>query len=303
MSENNIKIPFFQQIVTNKEGKRIFGFLEPKKTNQTPKTKKILGFALTKRRKIVITSIMIALLFFIFALQTADWTYYHIATLVLLGVTYILTLWILDLDLKGFEFLLFPLYPVLTSAVFMLLVPVFTKVGIPLILIALGMFIFLYLNLLTINILNIATVKFVPLSRVATNVYYFISLVLTILCLSVLYTSQLSYLAVVILVAAVSLLLGYPVIWFTAKKEGSQQGRMLYLIALLLMQVAWIFQFLPIVWHTAALILGLLQYLLISLFTIQLQSEVTRRVIIEYFIVGGLISLTLFLTLNWGAFS
>lgn len=117
----------------------------------------------------------------------------HLVVLSTLGVTVLAAYWGQGFDLEKWEYLVFPL-PVVLVVVNIFLLSYFTDYGLPItdyrgqiagiLDLKIGLLLIveaaiLYITFLTLNILNAATVRTVPLKKAALSTLYFLSLLLT----------------------------------------------------------------------------------------------------------------------------
>ena len=130
----------------------------------------------------------------------------------LLGVSYLATVTSLDFDLYREEWIVLPLYGLLvTLAIFTGAAQFATSVAlIGVTAVAYGLVV--YGTLLTLNILNVATVRALPLARAANTVLSMMGLVVSFGIFYLTLTSQPSVWQWMLLVALITFLVGWPLI-------------------------------------------------------------------------------------------
>ncbi|MBM4402533.1 MAG: hypothetical protein FJ044_04795 [Candidatus Cloacimonetes bacterium] len=133
-----------------------------------------LRVSISKRQKFI--SLSFLLTFFLWFLPPALPAF--VALSISLGLTFLVTLYALDFDLRFPEHLIFPIYPMLLAIAVLLHRPETSQFSFLLIFYTLAILFTFYLLFLTLNILNIATVRTVPLKKAALSTLYFVGLII-----------------------------------------------------------------------------------------------------------------------------
>ena len=252
---------------------------------------------LSKRQKIVATSIIVTLAFILITqpVNVLFKRYYLVAVLGLL--TYILTLISLW---KGMT---------LTKAVLLLILPVFYVIAFPgfyflfkhvrwLTRLPAAVFfgISFYWLILSQNILNVASDRAIPLYRAASTANFVFTIFSFILIVSIVFSLNLSFYWNGLIIAGLSFPFSLQSLW-AIKMEKIDSRLIVYsvIISLILGESAAALSFWPQSPLVNALLLNSINYIFLGILSEYLRDRLKKRVIIEYAQIGGGLMLLIFL--------
>lgn len=252
-----------------------------------------------KRRRFVLTALLLAIGLVVVQSIKLDWRYWAIAGLGL--AAYLLSAWALFDDLKGIEWLtvlvLPTLYPV-SVALFYFLLPsqVLSRILI-LFLFSLGM----YALLLTENIFSVAAVRTIQLLRAANAVGFLLSLVTAFFIYDTILSLKFYYWINGLLVLLVSWLILLVGIWTVPLSERLDGRIVSYSLmgALALAELAVAISFWPLTVATGSIILVTMMYIFLGLIQHYFSGRLFRKVYYEYLGVGIAVFLITFLLTSW----
>jgi hypothetical protein len=250
----------------------------------------------SKRQKLVISSVGLAV-----ALSLASfWPLSGWSIIPLLILSYLATAWVFDFDLRGREWFILPLYILLTS----------TAAYIGLLWYGHNMWlhwtevvmycVIVYGLLLTLNILNVATVRALPLARQALT---FLSLagviglfVLTYIILA-LRPNLLEWSGAVAIIAT---LIAWPLIWGAKLGQGSSRAEIGWtlLVTLLGLQLAAAVGLWPISFMTSLAVAGGIS-ICIGLIHHHLNRQLTQPLQQQYLFIGGVLLVVFYAMTQW----
>lgn len=217
---------------------------------------------------------------------------------------FLVTPYVLGGNLRFPEHLIFPIYPVLLTLAFFLNTR-FLIFGLPAqagILQFALYFLAIYLLFLTLNILNVATIRTVPLKKAALSTLYFLGLIIGFFNFKGILTLQLSLLVFDILHFALSFLFTLPLIYVIQIKPspieeeiGPRPKLMLpeiAVISLLSAEIALIASFLKISPTILSVFLAGILFLMIGFLQHCVKKTLTKKVLWEHIMVAiGLVAL------------
>lgn len=254
---------------------------------------------MTKRQKIVITSIIAASL--VWAAMTTSFGTGLVEVVVVMGVVYLLSAWALQPDLTGVEYITLLALPVLFSAGVVLTaevpnLPIPWKYFLPP-LYGAGM----YVILLAENIFNVAAERSIPLLRAARTIGYLLTLGVIFLVSSLLFSRHLpAYFnfAVMFLVGGAAV---GQALWQVELDETSRRKLVLASIisGLSVGEIALVISFWPVHPLGVGLALTTLVYFLIGLIQHDWEESFSRRAIAEYILVATGVLVLLLVTTSW----
>lgn len=255
---------------------------------------------MTKRQKFVISSGLLTLGFFLIQFVDFDWRYQAIAALTLLSV--VLIFWSLREELgRDATLLTFILPSFFTAGVglFWFLLPTTLLTRIPILgLYALG----IYALLLTSNIYTVATDRTIALLRAAHAVGFLLTLVTGFLLFDTILSLRWDFWANGAIVGLVAFPLFLQGFW-SIELERVLPYEIIYLsagLALVVAQISAILSFWPVTVAVGALGLTTIVYMGLGLGQAKLQQRMFERTVKEYFLVGAIVFITMFLTARWG---
>lgn len=259
-----------------------------------------LIFSLSKRKKCLLTALVLALGFL--AIQLTDISWYYLAVIILAALTYLLSAWSLIEGLSGIEWLTVLILPTLFTlglGFFNFLTPTSWLARAPMIvLFAVG----LYGLLLTENIFSVAAIRTIQLLRSAHAVAFLLTLVTSFFLYNVILSFRLDSWFNFLLVFAVSFPLLLQGLWCINLEERITKKIWAYTLALsfALGEIALVFSFWPMSVAVGSLSLTTSLYILLGLSQHQLSERLFRRTINEYVGVGIAVLIVIFLTTHWG---
>lgn len=254
---------------------------------------------MTKRQKFVLSSLILASGFLFLQFVDTDFRYHVIAGLVLLSVVFAFLSLRDGLDLNA-ELLVLILPGFFTAGVglFYFLLPPNKIIGIPvLILYAIGV----YALLLTANIYTVAASRTIGLLRAAHAVGFLLSLLTAFLLFDTLLSLRLNFAVNGLSVFILSLPLFLHGFWSIELEERISQEVLLMsgVFALVLGQIASVLSFWPVTVAVGSLALTTVVYLGLGLGQAKLQQRLFAKTTREYFLIGAVVFLTMFLTARW----
>lgn len=238
----------------------------------------------TKRKKITLISIIITVIFFLF-------NYFNISLslkfVVGAMITYFLSLWAFDFDLKRFEYVILPLMPILFYFSMLLLYPILEKLNIKYLIypfIMIGM----YVLLLTFNILNIATFKPIPLSKAAWVSLSLWRFVISFLVYTYLFWFHFDWYIIVLLIFIFTIFITYPSFYLLIHQLGRGERSLFYIavVTLAVVEVGFLLTFWNLPFFGSGLILGALAYIITGILEAHLKAQLDREFFWEYGVVA-----------------
>ncbi len=254
---------------------------------------------LTKRKKFVLVSIVLALSLF------ATHFYFPFskfgALSVVIVLSYFLSAWALKEGLDSIEWLTVLLLPVLFVAafgVFFFLLPPFwwTQLGLSLIF-AFGF----YALLLTENIFSVATIRTIQLLRSAQTVGFLLTVLTAFLFYDVLLSLRLPFWLNFLTVLLLTLPLVLQSLWSIelGKKIDKKIFSYTVVSGLIVAQAALIFSFWPINVSAGSLALTTVLYVVLNLVQHRLGERLFIKTIRENLLIIGIVFVVILLTTNW----
>lgn len=256
-----------------------------------------LKFSLTKREKIIITSIILSLGLLNFQFVPFILIFWYIG--ILTFAAFLLSLWSLweGLNkLKAVVLLILPTFFTLAfSGYYFLIIPLWLRI-----IISLLFGITFYSLLLSQNIFNVSSIRTIPLYRVSSTVAF----VLTIFTSTLLFNDLLSFNLLFIwnglLIFALSFPLVLQTLW-TVEMEGISRQMLVYslLISLILGEVGAMLSFWPIYKPLASVILGVHLLVILNIVYDSLRDKLSRGEIMIGVGLNTLIFAIAFLFTSW----
>lgn len=255
---------------------------------------------MTKRQKFVLTSILLALGFFLTQFVDLSLKYHAITGLAVFSLA--LPLWSLRGGIGRDATALVLVLPALFTAgigLFYFLLPSTLITRIPILfLYAVG----IYALLLTANIYTVSTARTIALVRAAHAVGFLLALVTGFLLFDTLLSLRWDFWAnggVSFLIALPLLLQGF---WsIELERQLSKEAFYLSLVtALVLSEIAAVLSFWPVSVPVGALALTTVLYISLGVGQAKLQQRLFAKTIREYLLVGAAVFATMFLTAKWG---
>lgn len=254
----------------------------------------------TKRKKFVITSIVLSLGILTTQLVSLEWRYLVISGLSFLSV--ILTLWGLRADLKGIGWLMAVILPALYPAsisLFYFLLPekLLTRI-VMLVLFAIGM----YAILLTENIFIVASLRTIQLARAAQAVGFLFTLLIAFFLLDTVFSFKLAPWWNGLGVLVITFPLFLQGMWSVdlSDKLTAQVINMALVLSFALMQLGLVISIWPVGIGVASLFLVTAIYISLGLGQHHLTGRLFQKTINEYVQVALAVMVITFLTAHWG---
>lgn len=256
---------------------------------------------LTKRRKFVLSSLILSAGFFLLEIVgTYEWKYQAIILLSILAG--ILTFW----SLRGAAFKLAvwltPILPILFTAgvaLFYFLLPVNIFTIIPIIVLY---FFGVYALLLIENIFSVAAIRTISLFRSASAVGFLLTLLTGFFLYNTIISLKLNFFLNFLSIFFLSLPLILVSLW-TVNLEDRINFKLILgslVISLFLAEAELGLSFWPVSLTVGSLFLTCCLYVLLGLAQADLSQRLFKRTFIEFISVGGVVFLTVLLYTTWG---
>jgi hypothetical protein len=272
---------------------------------------------MSKRAKFVLAAVILSGLLFATRLIVPENRL--TAIIAVSAFSYAITAWVLFEDLKGVEWFMIMILPVLYTlgaGMFSLFLPEFVPrifglrleaemaklvAGIVRTLFWGGFGVGLYALFLTENIFSVAAIRTIQLLRAAHAVGFLLTLVTGLLLYQSIFSFKFEFWANALLVGGLSFLLFLQGNWSMFLKEGVNKKIVLYsfLSALIITQMAVALSFWPIKAFSASLLLISSVYVLLGLSQLHLVERLFKNQINEYLVVGVLVLVASFLVTSW----
>ena len=252
----------------------------------------------SKRLKIVCLVIGLAVLMF-GALQLPV-AFAQLGVGLLTVAAYAATVIGLDRDLRREEWIVLPLYSILAVIIYFAWMSTIVSSTITALLAAVGVGLIMYGLILTQNIINISTVRTIPLARPANTV---LSLAGLAGSFGLFYLTSINQPQMVIWILAVggsSLLVAWPLAWVSQgpKQRFQRSIGWAALSAILLMQIAAVLSFWPSS-YTSSLFMAIILLLILGMFHLQQKRQLSLEIKRQYLMLGGIATLILTLLAQW----
>lgn len=258
---------------------------------------KIPFFNLSKREKIIITAIVLALGLLFSKFIPYVFRFHYVAAMT--GSAYILSLWALwegMNKLKAIILLILPtLFTLAVSAAYLLLLVWWAKL-----IIVLGFGVLFYTLLLSQNIFNVSSARTIPLYRVASTVAFIITIFTATLLFNDIYSFNLLFIWNGIITFILAFILALQIFW-SLEMESLSKVVVVYslVVALVVGEVAMAFSFWPVskLWASIAVAESLFIVLAVSLDS--LREKLSRRVVWQYLGIGAVVFAATFIFTSW----
>lgn len=262
----------------------------------------MLGLSITKRQKIVISSILVTIGFL--GTQFSYFLFFRLyASLALTALVLLLATWSLWEGLNKTKVIMLFILPVLFAlgfSAFYFLFPIRWLTRIPS---ALFFGLLFYLLMLAQNVFNIAAIKTIPLYRAASTVSFLFTVLTAFLLYRVLFSLNWPFYWNGVAVVVITFLLSIQSLWSIEMEKISFQLLAYSLsLAVIVGECGVALSFWPIsstVLNMWSIFLSALVYILLGVVTDLLRDRVNRRVVAEYIAVGALVFLATLFTTSW----
>lgn len=258
-----------------------------------------MNLKLDKRRKIIITSVILTIGLLSTQLVDFNLRFRFIAGLSILAS--FLSLWALweGLNLtKAVILLILPTFFTLASASFYFLLPVRWLTRLP---VAALFGLTFYLLLLSQNVFNVAAIRTIPLYRAASTAAFLFTLLSAFFIYNVIYAFNLLFLWNGVVVMLISFPLNLQVLWSIKMEDRVSVSILLQslILSLILGELALSLSFWPMATVIWSLSLSSSLYVLLGLTTQVLRGRESRRVVLEYLGIGLLVLIIGFFSTSW----
>ena len=275
--------------------------LKERKTNRRDNGRKNVErkIVLTKRRKFVVVSLVLAVAMYIVQKVSLENRYIAIA---ILGVSsYLLSAWSVYRDLRGVQWitnLIMPsVYP-MAIALFYFLLPneMWVSMGVNLF-----FAVTMYSLLLATNIYAVASIRTIQLLRAARAVGFLLSVLTCALLYQVIFALRLPVLAGVSLIFASSFLIFYQGVWTHSLSIKGEKRELIYTLigSVILSEGALAMSFWLIDVALASIMLSMMMYVLLGFFQQDLEKRLFQRTIQEYGGFAIIVFLVIVSTVFW----
>lgn len=257
-------------------------------------------FRLTKRRKFILTSLILSFGLFCIQIGWIPNRYLGIALLSVLSVP--MVFWSLKEALNKPVLVTSWILPVFFTAgigLFYFLLPSSVLTGIPIILIY---FFGLYALLLSENIFAVASIRTIQLYRSATAVNFLLTLFTAFLLFDTVWSFLFPFYVNGILVFIISFFLFFVGTWSAGLKENIDSKTIIYSVvpSVCLSQMAIILSFWPLTVSLGSLFLTSMIYVCLGLIQAKLKERLFAKTIREYLLVGFAVFIFLIIYTSWG---
>lgn len=255
---------------------------------------------LTKRVKISITTVLLSLSLFAFPMVDDRLKIYFLSGLVF--GSYLLSVWSIYQDLKGFEFITLFVLPTLLTLSFGLFINQFNPITEIRLILTVVYGVVIYTNLLAENIFNVSAERNIPLLRAAQTVGYLVTLFVSFSFFSLLFGLGQSWWVLGIVSFVVGSLLFSQALWQIELEETlSSELIVISLVSgFLISQLAVGISFWPLTPPKVGLAMTALVYVLLGILQHMIKKDFTKRAAVEYIFLGFSVFLLIFVTTNWG---
>lgn len=254
---------------------------------------------ITKRQKIIITSIVLTLGLLSTQLVDFNLRFRFIAGLGVLS--YILSLWSLWEGInrtKAAVLMILPTFFTVAVASFYFLLPVRWLTRLP---VASLFGLMFYLLLLSQNVFNVASIRTIPLYRAASTANFLFTLMAAFFIFNVIYAFNLLSLWNGLLVLAVCFPMILQVLWTISMEDQIPMSLWVqsFILSLVMGELALAFSFWPTPTTIWSLALASGMYVLVGLTTQTLRGRSGRRVVWEYLGIGAVVLIVSFILTSW----
>lgn len=251
---------------------------------------------LSKRQKFIFLSAGLTLFLWLTPLVLPRFTFLTLS----LALTFLITLYALGFDLRFPEHLIFPIYPILLVLAVWLHRPATNHFSYPIILYTLSIFFTLYLLFLTLNILNIATIRTVPLKKAALSTLYFLGLTIGFFSIRGILALNLFSFLFAVCFLLLSCLLTVPLVYVVQPRPKLKIFETT-IISLLSTEIALVTSFLKVLSPMVlSIFLIAILFLLIGLFQHCIKRTLSKRVLWEHAVVGVILISFLLVSISLG---
>lgn len=254
---------------------------------------------MNKRKRFLITSLILALGFFSFQLLGNQYRFYAIGLLVL--TTIALFFWSLKEGLAKDMTLLtliLPTFFTLGVGIFWFLLPANFLTRLPVIAFyAIG----IYVLCLTMNIFTVAAIRTIALLRAARGVSFVLSLLTSFLIFDAILSMKISVYYMFPLVFLFSFPIFFQGFWTSSLQKSFERNVLDISIfsSLIVGEIAAMLYFWPVTVVVGSLCLTIAVYMLLGLGQAKIETRLFYQTVREYLLVGILVFIAMFLSTHW----
>lgn len=255
-------------------------------------------FGLTKREKITIASVILSLGLLSTQLVPFYLTYKFIIGLGALAyILSVLALWEGLNKQKAVVLMILPTLFTLAVASYYFLLPVRWLTRLP---VAFAFGLTFYTLLLSQNVFNVASIRTIPLYRVASTAVFVLTLITSYLLFNVVFSFDLMFVWNAVIIFLLSFPLILQVVW-SIEMEGISSLVLIYttVLSLVVAEIGAVLSFWPISNSMASLMLSTVIFITMGIATHSLRDRLSREVVWEYVGWGVLILIIATFTTSW----
>ena len=255
---------------------------------------------LTKRQKITISSVLLAI--GIFALPIIEGTNQLALLSAIVIASYFLSVWSIFGEFSPFEFVsLFALPVILTASFGLFLTQFEVTPGVRLVLSVIYV-VTMYTILLSENIFNVSIERNIPLVRAARTVGYLATLFVSFAFFTLLFGLGLDNLVFAFVSTVVAILLFAQGFWQIELKDTDPRRLVYYSLigGLVVGEIAWALSFWPLEPPKMGLAAAATVYVILGILQHHVRGDLNKRTLFEYIFVGAAVLLLLAISTSWG---
>lgn len=264
----------------------------------------------TRTRILIVTSVLTVAYF---ALQQVDFrvlmsinlNFDPVKPLLLALIVYLGAYWALFFKISGERFITVLMFPAIgvfavTLLAELVLQAIFSELGQLSLLVvsAIIFWVFTYVLLLTVNILNASYLQEIPLGQAARAAQYVLSLIISYLIFFILFSNDIEVLIRFAFIALTGFILVYIALWSISMRL-QQRFNASAAIGLLLGFISLILSIWPLSAPYLSLVLSLVLYVCLGI-SLEIRDIISRWIWIEYFALFALIIVLLTTVAEWG---
>ncbi|OGE25709.1 hypothetical protein A3C32_01220 [Candidatus Daviesbacteria bacterium RIFCSPHIGHO2_02_FULL_41_14] len=261
-----------------------------------------MSFGLTKRHKIIITSVILAVALLSTGFMSISfYLNYKLQIIVaLLILSLVLSAWALWEGLtflKGTILMVLPMTFTLSVTSYYFLLPTYWYLRFP---VALLFGIIWYTLLLSQNVFNVSSIRTIPLYRVASTVVFVLTITTASLLFNVIFSLHMLYIFNGLVVLALCFPLILQLLWSVEmERVDSILAVTSLFMGIVVSQVAIALSFWPVSNAVASVMLTAVLYLVCGISMDSLRGRLSREVVWGYFRWGAPVLLLVYLTTSW----
>lgn len=259
----------------------------------------LLRLTLSKREKIITATVLITV-GILFSTRLGNFIFLKERLIILVGiVTYLFSLWALwegMTKLKALVLLILPTLFTISVASVYFLIPVRP----PKLLWAAGFGMSFYLLLLSQNVFNVASIRTIPLYRVASTTSFIFTVFTAFILYSVSYAFNFDFFLNGLLITLISFILTLPIFW-SIEMEKITFPDFLYslIVSLVVGECALALSFWPLAPTVWSLSLATVFYITLGIMVDTRRERLIKKLVWEYTIFGIAVFLISFLVTSW----